>query len=83
MSERTFPVCSLMLAASIRREGELMSEEALGRGLSKGQVGGRCPPKYQTDQPILSVPGLGVGALHSSTSPTLTLYAAVVEAETT
>lgn len=41
-----FPFVSLSPAASVGRGDELMSKEPLGRGLLKGQVGGRCPPRY-------------------------------------
>lgn len=40
-----FPFVSQKPAASDRRGDELTSEETLGRGSLKGQVGGRCPAK--------------------------------------
>lgn len=81
--ERTFPVCFTDASASVRRRDELTSEEPLGRGPSKGQVGGRCPSKCHLDQPILPWQGQGIGVLHNSPSPTLVRYGAVVKAETT
>lgn len=55
-----FPFVSLMSAASIRREGELMSEEPLGRGPWEGAGGKQVPSKVSnrtTDSVLARVRG--------------------------
>lgn len=47
-----------------------MSEEPLGRGPLKGQVGSRCPvlQSVKTDQLILRCQGWGIGVLYPAAS---------------
>lgn len=76
-----FLLVSLTPVTSVRRGDELMSEEPVGTGPLKGQVGGRCPLECQT-YPAIPPRGLVDGVLCSSRWPTLPQYRAVVNAET-